>query len=187
MLVTDAFSTFISFFFVTTGWEVNTCGSQTATLFCRWSDHIGLALFYKRDKFSLMSEKSFIIHRKVGEFMRRVGVDNGITSGLQDHMKDGSTYTNIIDPPGCLLAKLRLKQDEQTTLCVATTHITWKELRYPVLQMLQVRVSVGQNIPAIHKLLIQAPWKYLSLHLHKQWEPTRYGHWSINMENNPFS
>lgn len=73
--------------------------------------------------------------------MERAGIDPDVASALQEHMKDSSTYVNSIDPPGCLMAKLKLRADDHSTICVATTHITWKEFKYPILQMLQVMIK----------------------------------------------
>ena len=92
-----------------------------------------------------MSDDSFLIHTRADEFLERVGVNNKVAQVLQQHMKESATYPNILDPPGCLFCKLRLREDNLTTISVGTTHITWKELKYPILQMLQVRADQHGN------------------------------------------
>lgn len=112
----------------------------------RKTDHIGLTIFYKRDKLCLVSEDTFIIHERVKEFMNRVGINSKAAKVLQEHMRESATYPSILDPPGCVFSKLRLIEDNHTTLCIATTHITWKGLRYPILQMLQVMKGLGNTL-----------------------------------------
>ena len=104
----------------------------------RKNDHLGLAIFYKQIKFSLVCQDSFIIHERIRELMNRVGIDDKVAKALQDHMREKATYPDLLDPPGCLFSKLRLRENYHTTICIGTTHITWKDFKYPVLQMLQV-------------------------------------------------
>jgi len=78
--------------------------------------------------------------------MNRVGINSKAAKVLQEHMRESATYPSILDPPGCVFSKLRLIEDNHTTLCIATTHITWKGLRYPILQMLQGACVIEEMI-----------------------------------------
>ena len=53
-------------------------------------------------------------------------------------MIDIGSEKNLLDPPGCLLAKLRLKEGSESVICIALTHLSWTKLKYPVLQLLEV-------------------------------------------------
>ena len=105
-------------------------------MLCRPSDHLGLAIFFKTDKFSLISEDSFLIHERVECLQRISPLEDGIVSSLSTYMKDTSTYPTA-GPPGCLMVNLQCKQTG-SILTVANVHITWKKRKYPVLQILQV-------------------------------------------------
>ena len=108
------------------------------TLFyCRF-DWIGLVLFYKRKKFSLVSEDSFLIYTRVGGLLSRAGLSEKVIEELRQHLKDVTSVPKKLDPPGCLLAKLRLKEVSKAVITVAMTHISWTQLKYPVLQLLEV-------------------------------------------------
>ena len=53
-------------------------------------------------------------------------------------MIDIGSEKNLLDPPGCLLAKLRLKEGSESVIYIALTHLSWTKLKYPVLQLLEV-------------------------------------------------
>ena len=110
-------------------------------MFCstrfRW-DWLGLILFYKRDKFNPVSSESFLIYSRVDQLLSRAGISEKITEGLRQHMIDIGSEKNLLDPPGCLLAKLKLKEGSESVICIALTHLSWTKLKYPVLQLLEV-------------------------------------------------
>lgn len=104
---------------------------------CRWFDHIGLAIFYDTDKFDLLDQYAFIMNKKVDDVFSGYGVSPATMAAIAEHMERSSAFEDIISPPGCLMVRLRHKSTGRQ-ICVSNVHVTWKEFKCPVLQLLQV-------------------------------------------------
>lgn len=108
----------------------------------RWFDHIGLVIFYKRDKLSLQSDTSFLLHRRISRcLIDQLHIAPDVCEFLSNQMKEESTYPGIVSPPGCVMATLKNKTSG-LEFCVTNVHISWKAFKYPLLQILQVSCTV---------------------------------------------
>ncbi|KAF6035745.1 hypothetical protein EB796_005948 [Bugula neritina] len=103
----------------------------------RPGDHIGLAIFYKNEKFSFLSHCQFLIHEKLPSVLQEAGLESSVALDIGEYVKRHSEYPGIIGPAGDLMVRLKVKATG-TVIAVANVHVTWKEHKYPFLQIFQM-------------------------------------------------